>query len=142
MLDITTIEKPQDQYFIAAVPPVVSSVIEHQLIDAGYLVEVYPASAVYCGESPLTMEEHDAALPLFERFIPDAGLDAIVSNYDQDQIVHIANALADDEAFRQIWSQTRGFPGDWLDGVPEEVEKMSELILSDIPNVIHGGQAE
>jgi hypothetical protein len=142
MLDITTIEKPQEQYFIAAVPPVVSSVIERQLVDAGLHVLVYSPSDVYCGNSPLTMEEHDAALPSFERFIPDAGLGAIVSNYDQGQIVNIANALAEDKSFRRIWSQMSGFPADWLDGVPDEVEEMSRLILSDVPGVIHGGDAE
>ena len=139
MLDIMTVEKPQDQYFIAAVPPVVSSVIERQLVDAG-LLSVYAPSDVYCGNSPLTMEEHDAALPSFERFIPDAGLGAIVSNYTQEQIVHIANALADDPSFRRIWSLDRGFPAEWLDGVPEEIEDMSQCIVADIPRIIGGGQ--
>lgn len=142
MLDITAIEAPQDRYFIAAVPPVASSAIERQLVDAGYLAEVFPASAVHCGEAPLTMEEHDAALPLFGRYVLDSGLDAIVSNYDQGQIARIADALADDESFRAVWSQATGFPGEWLDGLPDDVAKERELILSDISGMMHGGDAE
>lgn len=127
MINVLDVATPRDGYFATAVPGTVSEVIASQLVAAGYLAETLYA------EGFLPEGERQAAVSTFRRYptVRDRGVRALVSNYDQEQVAAIADALADDPAFRRTWSAAEGLPGSWLDGVPAEVERERSLLLAD-----------
>lgn len=127
MINVLDVVAPRDGYFATAVPGTVSEVIASQLVAAGYLAETLDA------EGFLSEGERQAAVSTFRRYptVRDRGVRALVSNYDQEQVAAIADALADDPAFRRTWSAAEGLPGSWLDGVPAEVERKRSLLLAD-----------
>lgn len=127
MINVLDVATPRDGYFATAVPGTVSEVIASQLVAAGYLAETLDA------EGFLSEGERQAAVSTFRRYptVRDRGVRALVSNYDQEQVAAIADALADDPAFRRTWSAAEGLPDSWLDGVPAEVERERSLLLAD-----------